>query len=281
MAVKPATPFDGVAWVTGASTGIGAALAIKLAKRGWRVAVTARNEEKLQELKASLGEAYGEIIVKPGDVTDPLQMAKIIEALATDEGGIGLAVLNAGIYEPINGNELDIATFEKTISVNLNGTVNCLVPLSSHMWENGRGQIVITSSVAGYGGLPTSAAYGMTKAGLINLAESLKFDFDKMGILIQVVNPGFVDTPATASNPFEMPFLMEVEEAAEKMLKGLEGGKFEITFPKQFTHFLKFTNAFPYFAYFPLVNWFTKWKQRPLEGADDLAKTRKHPPKHW
>lgn len=276
---KPASPFDGVAWVTGASTGIGRATALKLAHKGWRVAVTARSREKLEKLRDDAEHAYGKIIVMDGDVADDARMKAIVEELERDHGGIGLAILNAGIYEPIHGNQLVLEVFQRTISVNINGTLNCLLPLISTMKGRQRGQIALVSSVAGYGGLPTSSAYGASKAALINLAESLKFDLDKMGILIQVINPGFVDTPATKSNPFTMPMLMDVDDAAEALMGGLSKGRFEITFPKGFTYMMKLINLLPYWAYFPFVNKFTKWKNRPLEGED--TPPSKEPIKRW
>ena len=265
---KSTSPFDGVAWVTGASTGIGRQTALKLAQRGWRVVATARSADKLEELVSDAGGGYGYVIPMAGDVADSERMAAIVDEIERDHGGVGLAVLNAGIYEPMEGDELSVATFESTFDVNLKGTVNCLVPLSHAMGARERGQIALVSSVAGYGGLPTSTAYGATKAALINLAESLKFDFDKMGILIQVINPGFVDTPATKSNPFSMPLLMQVDAAADALIKGLDKGSFEVTFPKGFTYAMKVINLLPYWIYFPLMNRMTKWKERPLKGAD-------------
>lgn len=265
---KPATPFDGAAWVTGASTGIGRATALLLAKRGWRVVVTARRQEDLENLKREAEGGYGKIIPMAGDVTDAGRMAEIVEAIERDYCGVGLAVLNAGIYEPTWGEALDPVVCRRTIEVNLNGTLNCLIPASRAMRERRRGQIAIVSSVAGYGGLPASAAYGATKAALINLAESLKFDFDKMGLLIQAINPGFVDTPATRKNAFSMPFLMSVDDAAAALVEGLGSARFEIVFPKPFTRIMKLLNLLPYPVYFPLMNRMTKWKKRPLAGGD-------------
>lgn len=267
---KPVSPFEGIAWVTGASTGIGRATALKLARMGWRVAVTARNGEALDTLVQEALDGYGKIIPMPADICDRAAIADVVATLERDHGGVALAVLNAGIYEPMHGNQLEYEVFDKMFAVNLTGTINCLVPLQKAMFTRKQGQIAFVSSVAGYGGLPTSAAYGATKAALINLAESLKFDFDKMGILIQVINPGFVDTPATKSNPFEMPMLMPVDEAAEALITGLSRASFEITFPKRFTRIMKILNLLPYRAYFALLNRSTKWKNRALEPTDTV-----------
>jgi len=113
--------------------------------------------------------------------------------------------------------------------------------------------------VAGYRGLPSSAAYGASKAALINMCEALKFDLDRTGVRIQLIDPGFVRTPLTDRNPFPMPFLMEPEEAAERMVRGLASPRFEITFPKRFTWQLKLLRILPYALYFPLVRRITGW----------------------
>jgi short-subunit dehydrogenase len=121
-----------------------------------------------------------------------------------------------------------------------------------------RGRIAIVSSVAGYRGLPTSAYYGATKAALINLAEALKFDLDRHGVTMQLIDPGFVRTPLTDKNEFAMPFRITPEEAAARIAKGLQSTRFEITFPRRFTYILKLARCLPYRLYFPLVAWATR-----------------------
>jgi short-subunit dehydrogenase len=116
-----------------------------------------------------------------------------------------------------------------------------------------RGHIALVASVAGYGGLPTAAAYGPTKAALINMAESLKLDCDRLGIKLQLVDPGFVKTPLTDRNDFPMPFLMPVEDAVDALIAGLATQRFEIVFPRRFALLLKLLNMLPYDAYFALV----------------------------
>ncbi len=264
-----ARPEHGAAWITGASSGIGHALSLALAKNGWRVAATARSEDALQALSEAAREFPGEIVPYPGDVTDTSLMAEHCRSIERDLGGIALLVANAGIYLPQDGLDSRIDAFHKSFDVNLMGTVNVLLPAIDVMKSRSRGQIAIVSSVAGYSGLPTSAAYGASKAGLINMAESLKFDLDRAGIRIQLINPGFVDTPATKSNPFPMPHLITREEAAEEIIKGLEHpSKFEIAFPKAFVRQLKALRMLPYRAYFALVSRSTGWNKKkpaPLE----------------
>jgi NAD(P)-dependent dehydrogenase (short-subunit alcohol dehydrogenase family) len=257
---------SGLAWVTGASSGIGRALVLKLVQEGFNVVVTARDHEKLVHLQHE-SPGPGKIIVLDGDVTDPRDMERILAAIEYEHGSMVLAVLNAGVYIPVHGEDMHREDFEKTFAVNLHGTVNCLLPAVRHMKARGHGQIAIVSSVTGYGGMPTSAAYGATKAALINMAESLKFDLDKVGIRLQIINPGFVDTPATARNAFAMPALVSPEEAADNIVSGLKSSGFEITFPKRFTYALKILNLLPYGLYFWLMNKATGWKTRPLVTA--------------
>ena len=254
-------PRPGVAWITGASSGIGAALARRLAADGWTVAATARDEAALAEL-AMTASGPGGVHAMPGDVTDPAAMERLVERIEAELGPLDLAVLNAGVYLPVDGANLDRALFERSIAVNLNGTVNTLIPVVAAMRPRRAGRIAVVSSVAGYRGLPTSAAYGATKAGLINLVESLKFDLDPLGIRLQLVTPGFVDTPATRANPFPMPHLVSVEVAADRIAAGLAGESFEITFPRRFTFQLKFLRMLPYALYFPLIARATGWAKR-------------------
>ncbi|MDF1609863.1 SDR family NAD(P)-dependent oxidoreductase [Hoeflea sp. YIM 152468] len=264
-----ATPSDGSAWVTGASSGIGRALALDLARAGFAVYATARSKDALADLEGLSDGLEGRIIAAPGDVTETESMAEIAAHIDAEGGGLALAVFNAGVYLPVHGETLKVADFDARFAVNLSGVVNGLVPTIDRMKARGRGQIAIVSSVTGYGGMPTSAAYGATKAALINMAESLKFDLDKIGIRIQVINPGFVDTPATQDNAFAMPALLQPEDASRRIAKGLKSASFEVTFPRRFTYVLKLLQCLPYPAYFALMNAATGWKRRPLETGGD------------
>ncbi|POF29308.1 SDR family NAD(P)-dependent oxidoreductase [Roseibium marinum] len=258
-----ASPEDGCAWVTGASSGIGRALALDLARDGWRVAATARSGDALEELGSLSGELPGEIHAFPADITDTRQMVDICGSIVRKFGNLALVIANAGIYLPQDGLNGKAEDYRSSFDVNLMGTVNTLLPAIDAMKSQGRGQIAVVSSAAGYRGLPTAAAYGATKAGLSNLAEALKFDLDGAGIRIQLVSPGFVDTPATRSNPFPMPYLVSVEDAVEQIRKGLvHPRKFEIAFPKAFVRQLKLLRILPYGWYFPLVARATGWNRK-------------------
>ncbi len=250
----------GCAWVTGASSGIGRAVALALARDGWRVAVSARGLDGLVSLVKEAAGLKGSIHPYSLDVANSQEVMDGYAAIRRDLGPVALAVLNAGIYLPVEiTGKFDTAAFARSMQVNYMGVVQCLAPLLPELLARGLGHVVIMSSVTGYGGLPRAAAYGPTKAALINLAESLKFDLDRAGVRISLVCPGFVDTPATADNPFPMPFLMSADMAALRILAGIQNGAFEITFPRRFTYMLKFLRILPYRIYFFLVKRFTGW----------------------
>ena len=243
-------PEQGCAWVTGASSGIGAAVALRLARDGWRVVVSARGADKLAALAEGSG---GRIVPMAVDLTDRDAVLRAVPAIEAAHGPIALAVLNAGTYKPDRAETFSSADFRMHVEINLMGTAYCLEALLPAMIGAKRGQIAVVSSVAGYRGLPTSIAYRATKAALINMTEALKFDLDRHGIKIQIVNPGFVRTPLTDRNTFKMPALMEVEDAADRLVEGLKRDSFEIAFPRRFTFWLQRLRCLPYKVYFPLV----------------------------
>jgi NAD(P)-dependent dehydrogenase (short-subunit alcohol dehydrogenase family) len=245
------TPRDGVAFVTGASSGIGRATALELARRGYRVAVSARCAAALQELAAS-----GQIFVYPGDVTQRAEMRALVVAIEADLGPIALAFLNAGVFLPAERKGFDAAAIAATYAVNVEGTANCLEPLLAAMTRRGHGQIALNASLAGINGLPGSLAYGSSKAALIYMAEALKLEYAGRGIAIQVVCPGFVRTPMTdQETEFAMPFLMQPEAAAARICDGFEKAAFEISFPWQLVALTKFVRCLPYPLRFRLLAW--------------------------
>ena len=256
-----ATPDDGVAWVTGASAGIGRALALRLAGQGWRVAVTARRAEALDALVA---EGDGRIMAFVGDVTDAARMAAVMAAIATELGPLALAILNAGVYDPGERDGFDADRVWRTVETNLGGTVRCLDPLLRAMLPRGRGQIAIVASLAGYGGVPGSLAYGAAKAAMINMAEGLHLTYAPGGLSVQVVNLGFVRTAMTERNDYAMPFMMSADAAAGHILAGLRSGGFEITFPRRLAWTAKAARLLPYALWLPLMAWATRRVRRDL-----------------
>lgn len=234
------------AWITGASTGIGREIALQLAAAGVKVAASARSPEKL----AALGP---NILAIPLDVTDAAACRAAAAEVESRLGPIDLAVLGAGTYTPVALDDLDPARFAHMMDTNYMGVVNCVAALAPGMMARGAGHLSWIASVAGYVGLPKAAAYGPTKAALINLAESLAPEMSVKGVSVSVINPGFVETPLTAQNDFPMPFLMKADDAARRTIQGLAAGRFEIAYPRRFVAILKALRLLPYPLFFRLI----------------------------
>ncbi len=235
-------------WLLGASSGIGAALARALRRRGAQVAISARSEEKLVAVAG-----YTPMVILPCDAAEETSLRAAWDRLMLVWGGVDVAIYVAGDYLPMRAWELDTAKARRMIEVNFTGAVSfatCVVP---QLLSQGAGQIGFVSSVAGYRGLPKSLIYGPTKAALINFAEALYIDLADKGIGVRVINPGFVATPLTAQNDFAMPAILSPEAAAEATITGFAGVAFEIHYPKRFTRVMKLLAHLPYCLYFPLV----------------------------
>ncbi|MSP88808.1 MAG: SDR family NAD(P)-dependent oxidoreductase [Alphaproteobacteria bacterium] len=244
---------SGPIWVTGASSGIGRALALKLARQGRVVAASARSLHDLAGLADDARLVGGVVRVYPLDVADRGAVAATARQIVADLGPIECAVFAAGTHLPVEIDGFDADIFRRLVEVNFMGVVHGLEAVLPAMIAARAGHIAIVSSVAGYRGLPTAAAYGATKAALINMAEALKLDCDRAGIKLQLIDPGFVRTPLTDKNPFPMPFLIEADLAADRIIAGLVSRRFEITFPKRFTWQVKLLRMLPYPLYFWLV----------------------------
>ena len=241
------TPSDGIAWITGASTGIGAAVAERLVTEGWTVAVTARGAEKLQALASKHA---GRIIAAPGDIADAASIKAVVARIEAEAARpIALAILNAGYWHEMGAEDFDLAEFRTTMEVNLIGTAATLDAIMAPMMDRRRGHIAIVASVAGYRGLPRAVAYGASKSALISMAESLEPDLKRHGVVMTVINPGFVRTPMTAENAFPMPFMLEVDDAARRIVRGLSRGGFEVAFPWQLVWPLKLLALLPHAAF--------------------------------
>ena len=236
-------------WLVGASSGIGAAFAQRLAREGARLALSARSADKLE----ALGIAGARCL--PCDATDSDSLAATVQTLVADWGGIDLVVYLAGDYRPMRAEQLDLAEAERIIEVNFTAALRLTAKLVPHL-KSGSG-LAFVASVAGYRGLPKALCYGPGKAALIHLAECLYLDLQPRGIGVWVINPGFVRTRLTAQNDFAMPALLTPESAASAMLAGFASGAFEIDFPKRFSVWLKLISRLPYRWYFPLIQRFT------------------------
>ncbi|WP_315920127.1 SDR family NAD(P)-dependent oxidoreductase [Mesorhizobium sp. SP-1A] len=271
MTLYRANPKDGVAWITGGSSGIGRELAKELAAQGFRVAVTAREEDCIDTLVSECAGLPGSVLSFACDVTDERAMAETVAVIEAKAGPIVLAIFNAGAFVPVVGDNLSVRKFRRSFDVNVMGVMNGLVPTVKCMRSRGRGHIVMVGSISAYFGWPTTAAYGATKAAINAIAESLKFDFDKIGIRIQVMNPGFIDTPLTRASGVRLPALMPAPVAAKRALEGIQRGGFEVTFPRRLTWSLKLLSMLPRPFCLSVIGRLTKWKQRPLSFGRRIA----------
>ena len=236
-------------WITGASSGIGKAVAEKFAKEGWQVAVSARRKEILDQMAKDPN-----ISSFPLDVVDEENCKITFQKIISEFTEIDLCIFCSGTYDPKKEKEIDIKQSKFIMDVNYFGVLNCVKSVEKYFKDKKNGHISIVSSIAGYRGLPNSSGYGPSKAALNNFAESIYFDFKKYNVRVSVISPGFIKTPLTDKNDFPMPFLRSVEFAAKKIYDGLtKSNSFEIHFPKQLTLILKFLRILPYKIYLFLI----------------------------
>ncbi|MFY8016476.1 MAG: SDR family NAD(P)-dependent oxidoreductase [Inhella sp.] len=236
-------------WLVGASTGIGAALAHALHAAGAQVAVSARGADKLAAFEA----AHAGSLALPADVLDAPSLKEALRRLVIRFGRVDLVVYAAGTYTPMRADQFDLSSASHQMQTNYQGALNLLDAVLPQLLQQGSGHLSLISSVAGLRGLPKALGYGPAKAALINLAETLYLDLQPKGLAVSLINPGFVATPMTAQNDFDMPALQTPEQAAAAILEGYADGAFEIHFPKRFTRLVKLLKYVPDRAYFWLA----------------------------
>ena len=236
-------------WITGGGSGIGKALALSFARDNWRVIISGREQKKLDRVC----ELSPNIINMVCDIRDLGAVKHCVETI----GAPDLAILNAGEYNPGPTVKSSIDDFRGIMEVNYFGTLNCIKTLLS-VFKSRRGHICVVASLAGYRGLPNSSGYGPSKAALISVCESLHSELQSSAVTIQLINPGFVRSRLTAQNDFTMPFLIEPEEAAAEIRKGIKKKKFEIAFPGPFVRRMKILRVLPYWLYFRLMRMISK-----------------------
>ena len=240
-----------VIWITGASSGIGKALAIKFAENGWIVAASARRENLLKELQNINQNIYS----YPLDVTDIEKCKSTAKSIIDNLNGIDICVFGTGMHDPKSEKQFNLDKIREIMEVNYFGTMNSINSIYNYFSEKKNGQISIISSVAGYRGLPAAGAYCASKAALTSFAESLNFEMKMKNVRVALISPGFIKTPMTDQNDFPMPMIKSPEFAANEIYKGLTEKKgFEIHFPKAFTFIMKFLQILPNGLYFKLVS---------------------------
>ncbi len=241
---------DQVVLITGASSGIGRAFASQLASRGAKLGLVARRAELLDQIVSEIdSELQLNIMALPADVQDGKSMRQAAERLMDKFGRIDLLIANAGIGVTNPASNFDPTKFASVINVNVNGVANSVAAVLPEMIERGSGQLVAISSLAAYRGLPKSAAYCASKAGVSAMFESLRLDLAPRGISVTIIHPGFIKTPLTAGRQAKLPWLMEVDDAANKMLRAIEQRKKSYAFPWQLASIVRLGMIMPNFMY--------------------------------
>ena len=229
-------------WVTGASSGMGAALALRLLEQGHQVALGGRQADRLAPLAARFAQ---QAMLAIGDNDEPGQVAKVAEQIEHTWGALDLVILNAGTCEYLEPGHFDPALVERVMRTNLIGTSHCLAAALPLLRRGQRPHLVVMGSSVTWLALPRAGAYGASKAALRYLVESLRIDLVREGIDVTLVSPGFVDTPLTQRNDFPMPQRWSAERAAGHIVARLAKRPLEINFPGAFTWVLRLLGALP------------------------------------
>jgi short-subunit dehydrogenase len=238
-----------VVLVTGASSGIGRGLAIELARRGAAVGLLARRGEVLNEVVNEIEAAGGRGLALPADVTDATAVRKAADQLNAKFGPIDVLFANAGVGATTHAKDLDAKQVAGVVDVNINGVVNSVTAVIPAMVERGHGQLVAISSLAAYRGLPKSAAYCASKAAVSSFFESLRLDLHGSVVQVTIIHPGFIRTPLTADRQAKLPWLLELSDAVDKILRATEARKKSYAFPWQLATVVSAGMIMPIFMY--------------------------------
>lgn len=240
---------DKVAFITGASSGIGRALAIELARRGARVGLFARRDDVLREIAVEIENAGGQSLALAGDVRDAEAVRAAAEELRARFGKIDLAVANAGISTVKHVSKMSAAEVADVIAVNMTGATNAVAAVLPDMLARRAGHLVAVSSLAAYRGLPRSYPYSGTKAGLSALFESLRVDLQGTGVDVTIIHPGFIRTPLLKDRTKGKPFLMETDDAIRHIIRAIETRRRSVAFPWQLATIVRALKFAPDFLY--------------------------------
>ena len=240
--------------ITGASSGIGRGLALELSRRGAKVGLVARRADSLAELVQEIASAGGKALALPADVMNADSLRGAADQMRSELGPIDVLIANAGVGATIDAAELKGSAVANVINVNVLGAANSVEAVVPEMVKRGRGQLVVISSLAAYRGLPKSAAYCASKAAVSAFFESLRLDLQPRGIAVTIIHPGFIKTPLTAGRQAQMPFLMELDDAVQKIVSAIERRKKSYAFPWQLASVVRVGMIMPNFMY----DWFSR-----------------------
>lgn len=217
--------------LTGASSGLGAAMAVRFARDGAKLGLIARRAQQLEAVADRVREAGGEALACPADVRDADAIAAAVAAAEDAFGPTQICIANAGVGGPFPMDTFDAAHFARQMRINVEGAGNLFAATVPGMLQRKAGHVVGVSSLAAWRGLPGAGPYSASKAALSVMLESMRLDLKPHGVAVTTIHPGFVRTPLTDDNPFPMPFLLEPEQAAEIMVRRLRKRPRQINYP--------------------------------------------------
>ena len=253
-----------VAFITGASSGIGAGVARELHRRGWAVGLIARREDRLAELATELGQRVAYAVA---DVGQADEVTEAVSALEAALGPCHLMLANAGIGDARNSRDFSVSAVKKVLNVNVEGVIHAIGAVLPGMVERNTGAIAVTSSVAGYLPVPNFGPYCASKAYVSALMEAMRLDLRHTSISVTTIHPGYVVSELTDQNAFYMPFLMSTQRAARIIVNGLERGRAEINFPWQMVALVKMARWIPKWIFDPVITRFAPVKPKQQELA--------------
>lgn len=231
----------GVVWITGASTGIGHALTCHYLEAGYTVCASSRS---ISQDHFRAVNTYGRLHLFKLDVCQKEQNKAVVETILSEFGQLDIAILNAGNNRYVSVNNFSSEPFEDLFQINVLSVVYALEALLPHLREK-TAHISVMSSVVSYTGLPLASAYGASKAALRNMVQALQVELENDPLHLSLICPGFVKTPLTDKNTFNMPFIISAAEAAKEIFKGISKKQYEIHFPKRMSLILKFISSLP------------------------------------
>ncbi len=258
-----------VCFITGASSGFGEAFALRMAREGYAVALAARRRDRLRELAEEIESEGGSAGIYPCDVSEKEEVFGAVSRCRDELGPVDLLIANAGLSILTRVEDFDVEEVEYVLRVNLMGAIYAAGAVLPGMLERDRGHLVAISSVAGFGGLPKSAAYSASKAAMFNFFESLRLDLRETGVDVTVVSPGFVQTPMTDHNRHPMPFLMELEPAMDIMVRGILRRKKTVAFPWPLAAIAWTARVFPRVLYDGIAGRIRRDKSPEAGGVPD------------